>query len=88
MSIEFYSRLLLHGDTQYLPGDGRNRGDWNNPTKSPTGATSRFHVGDSFTYIDYLSQIARAVEISGFGGILMVRANLLTKSLTPKAIFR
>ena len=88
MSIEFYSRLPLHGDTQYLPGDGRNRGDWNNPTKSATGATSRFHVGDSFTYIDYLSQVARAVEISGFGGILMVRANLLTKSLTPKAIFR
>jgi len=74
MPIEFYSRLPLHGDTQYLPGDGRNRGDWNNPAKAATGATSHFNVGDSFTYIDYLSQVARAVEINGFGGILMVNA--------------
>lgn len=74
MTIEFFSRLPLHGDTQYLPGDGRNRGDWNNPANPATGATARFSVGDSFTYIDYLSQVARAVEINGFGGILMVNA--------------
>ena len=74
MPIEFYSRLPLHGDTQYLPGDGRNRGDWNNLAASATGATARFNIGDSFTYIDYLSQVARAVEINGFSGILMVNA--------------
>jgi alkanesulfonate monooxygenase len=28
MSIEFFTRLPLHGETQFLPGDPRNRGDW------------------------------------------------------------
>src|SRR5690606_9041161 len=74
MTIDFYSRLPLHGDTQYLPGDGRNRGDWHAVGERATGAVSRSVPGDNFTYIDYLSQVARAVEINGFGGILMVNA--------------
>ncbi len=73
MSIEFFTRLPLHGETQYLPGDPRNRGDWN-PGGATTGAVSSFQVGDHFTYIDYLGQIARAAEINGFGGALMVNA--------------
>jgi alkanesulfonate monooxygenase len=72
MSVAFYTRLPLHGETQFLPGDGRNRGDWNRPTAVSTGAVSRFDVGDDFTYIDYLSQIARAAEINRFDGVLMV----------------
>ncbi len=74
MSIEFYSRLPLHGETQYLPGDNRNRGDWNRAQGQGTGALSNFRVGDTFNYIDYLSQVARATEINGFGGVLMVNA--------------
>ncbi|MCU9948540.1 LLM class flavin-dependent oxidoreductase [Pseudomonas sp. PDM13] len=73
MSIEFFTRLPLHGETQYLPGDPRNRGDWHRGGPS-TGAVSSFAVGDHFTYIDYLGQIARAAEINGFGGALMVNA--------------
>jgi alkanesulfonate monooxygenase len=73
MSIEFFTRLPLHGETQYLPGDPRNRGDWNRGGAT-TGAVSSFNVGDHFTYIDYLGQIARAAEINGFGGALMVNA--------------
>ena len=73
MSIEFFTRLPLHGETQFLPGDPRNRGDWHAGGAS-TGAVSAFAVGDHFTYIDYLGQIARAAEINGFGGALMVNA--------------
>lgn len=73
MSIEFFTRLPLHGETQFLPGDPRNRGDWHAGGPS-TGAVSGFTVGDHFTYIDYLGQIARAAEINGFGGALMVNA--------------
>lgn len=74
MTIEFYSRLPLHGETQFIPGDNRNRGDWNRAPHLSTGAVSRFDVGDDFTYIDYLSQVARAAEINGFKGALMVNA--------------
>ncbi|MFK0092535.1 LLM class flavin-dependent oxidoreductase [Pseudomonas sp. NPDC090592] len=73
MSIEFFTRLPLHGETQFLPGDPRNRGDWHAGGPS-SGAVSGFAVGDHFTYIDYLGQIARAAEINGFGGALMVNA--------------
>jgi len=74
MTIRFYSRLPLHGETQFIPGDNRNRGDWNRSPQDSTGAVSRFDVGDDFTYIDYLSQVAKAAEINGFAGALMVNA--------------
>ncbi|MCE0916931.1 LLM class flavin-dependent oxidoreductase [Pseudomonas sp. NMI760_13] len=73
MSLEFFTRLPLHGETQFLPGDPRNRGDWHAGGPS-TGAVSGFAVGDHFSYIDYLGQVARAAEINGFGGALMVNA--------------
>ncbi|HCU84612.1 MAG TPA: LLM class flavin-dependent oxidoreductase, partial [Methylophilus sp.] len=56
----YFTRLPLHGDTQYLPGDPRNRGDWHRTPGEGTGAVSEFDVEDDFSYIDYLSQIARA----------------------------
>lgn len=75
MPIEFFSRLPLHGETEYLHGDARNRGDWSPaPDEEKTGAVSSFEIGDDFTYIDYLSQVARAAEINKFGGVLMVNA--------------
>jgi len=74
MAIEFFTRLPLHGETQYIPGDSRNRGDWSGNSENKTGAVSSFRVGDHFTYIDYLSQIARAAEINRFDGVLMVNA--------------
>lgn len=73
MSIDFFTRLPLHGETQHLPGDSRNRGDWHGLAPgATTGAASDFAVGDDVTYIDYLAQVARAAEINGFGGVLMV----------------
>jgi len=74
MTIEFFSRLPLHGETQFIPGDNRNRGDWNRQPGQSTGAVSSFAIGDDFTYIDYLSQVARASEINGFSGALLVNA--------------
>lgn len=70
----YFTRLPLHGDTQYLPGDPRNRGDWHRTPGEGTGAVSEFDVEDDFSYIDYLSQIARAAEINRFDGVLMVNA--------------
>jgi alkanesulfonate monooxygenase len=74
MAIEFFSRLPLHGETQYLPGDPRNRGDWSTAQGQQSAAVANFAVGDDFVYIDYLSQVARAAEINGFAGVLMVNA--------------
>lgn len=74
MTIEFFARLPLHGETQFIPGDNRNRGDWNRQPQASTGAVSSFAVGDDFAYIDYLSQVARAAEINGFSGALLVNA--------------
>lgn len=75
MSIEFFTRLPLHGETEFLPGDPRNRGDWSKVEgHDNTGAVSSFNVGDDFSYIDYLSQVARSAEINGFSGVLMVNA--------------
>ncbi|MGE4303668.1 MAG: LLM class flavin-dependent oxidoreductase [Novosphingobium sp.] len=74
MTIKFFSRLPLHGETQFIPGDNRNRGDWNRHPSASTGAVSRFQIGDDFTYIDYLSQVGRAAEINGFDGALLVNA--------------
>ncbi len=74
MTIEFYARLPLHGETLYIPGDNRNRGDWNRSPAESTGAVSNFAIGDDFTYGDYLSQVARAAEINGFSGALVVNA--------------
>jgi alkanesulfonate monooxygenase len=73
MTIDFFTRLPLHGETQFYPGDPRNRGDWRRGDDN-TGAVSNFAVGDTFTYIDYLSQIARGAEINGFSGVLMVNS--------------
>lgn len=75
MSIDFYSRLPLHGETKHLPGDSRNRGDWHGlGAGKTTGALSDITVGDGFGYIDYLAQVAKATELNGFGGVLMVNA--------------
>lgn len=75
MSIEFFTRLPLHGETEFLPGDPRNRGDWaKSDSQQNTGAVSNFEVGDDFSYIDYLSQVARSAEINGFSGALMVNS--------------
>ncbi|MCY1279204.1 Alkanesulfonate monooxygenase [compost metagenome] len=70
MTIDVFWRLPTHGE----PSTHRNRepfrGDWffGNGAPSGSGLSTR---DDGFTYIDYLAEIARAAEISGFQGGLI-----------------
>jgi len=70
MAIDVFWRLPTHGE----PSTHRNRepfrGDWffGNGSPSSSGLSTR---DDGFTYIDYLAEIARAAEISGFQGGLI-----------------
>ncbi|MBD9425399.1 LLM class flavin-dependent oxidoreductase [Pseudomonas sp. PDM15] len=70
MAIDVFWRLPTHGE----PSTHRNRepfrGDWffGNGNPSSSGLSTR---DDGFTYIDYLAEIARAAEISGFQGGLI-----------------
>ncbi|MEK1906337.1 MAG: LLM class flavin-dependent oxidoreductase, partial [Pseudomonas sp.] len=70
MAIDVFWRLPTHGE----PSTHRNRepfrGDWffGNGHPSGSGLSTR---DDGFTYIDYLAEIARAAEISGFQGGLI-----------------
>jgi alkanesulfonate monooxygenase len=67
MSIEFLWRLPMHGDGRKAH-DKHTRGEWN----TSTGARVAPRIDDdTFGYIDYLSQVARAAEISGFHGALI-----------------
>ncbi|MYM22714.1 LLM class flavin-dependent oxidoreductase [Duganella sp. FT135W] len=67
MSIDFFWRLPMHGDGRKAH-DKHTRGEWNNSTG--TRVAPRID-DDTFGYIDYLSQVARAAEISGFHGALI-----------------
>ncbi|HEP8866712.1 LLM class flavin-dependent oxidoreductase [Pseudomonas aeruginosa] len=70
MTIDVFWRLPTHGE----PSTHRNRepfrGDWffGNGAPSGSGLSTR---DDGFSYIDYLAEIARAAEISGFQGGLI-----------------
>lgn len=70
MAIDFYWRLPTHGE----PSSHRNRepfrGDWffGNGQPRSKGLSTR---DDHYSYIDYLAEIARAAEISGFQGGLI-----------------
>lgn len=70
MAIDFHWRLPTHGE----PSTHRNRepyrGDWffGNGQPNSAGLSNR---DAGFSYIDYLGEIARAAEISGFQGGLI-----------------
>jgi len=71
MAIEYFWRLPTHGDGRKAH-DKHTRGEWNNTAPHLRVAPRvRNGVRDPFTYIDYLSQVARAAEISGFDGALV-----------------
>lgn len=73
MSIDFYWRLPLHGCKGEFGIRGLNRGDWT-PTVAGNlapGVTAETKP-DEFEFVDHLADIARAAEISGFRGGLLV----------------
>ena len=71
MSVEFFWRLPTHGDGRKAH-DKHTRGEWNGlPPDRRVAPGLRNGEGDGFTYVDYLSQVARAAEIAGFDGALV-----------------
>jgi len=67
MNIDFLWRLPMHGDGRKAH-DQHTRGEWNNG-RGPRVAPGK--DDDSFGYIDYLSQVARAADLAGFHGALI-----------------
>lgn len=72
MSIDVYWRLPLHGCKGELAISGYNRGDWK-PAQPGNLAPGFGSDGpDGAVFADHVADIARAAEISGFVGGLLV----------------
>lgn len=70
MTIDFHWRLPTHGEPSSHRHNEPYRGDWFFGHGTPTTHGLSTH-DDVYTYIDYLAEIARAAEISGFQGGLI-----------------
>ncbi|MFT4046972.1 MAG: LLM class flavin-dependent oxidoreductase [Solimonas sp.] len=68
---EFFWRLPLGSDGPDIASDKNNRGPV--PYRAGNIAPGRLPNGepDGFTYYDYIAQVARAAELSGFEGALL-----------------
>jgi alkanesulfonate monooxygenase len=66
MSIEYFWHLPAASDARYGDAVGRRRGE-RAASSSLTGVSDP--RGDRFNYLDYLRQIARAADLTGFDGI-------------------
>jgi alkanesulfonate monooxygenase len=71
MSTEFLWTIPTHGDGRDGDPTLRRRGDWNPNRQSQFASTVRDERPGNFTYYDYLAQIARAAEASGFDGLFV-----------------
>jgi alkanesulfonate monooxygenase len=68
-AIPVYWRIPMSGDMSSWRNAPKTRGDWT-PTVAGSIAPSR-RDGDASTYIDYMTEVARAAESVGFyGGLL------------------
>jgi alkanesulfonate monooxygenase len=67
MSIEYFWHLPTASDVRYGDATRRRRGE-RRPSDSFTAGVSDPR-GDRFNYLDYLRQIARAADLTGFDGI-------------------
>jgi alkanesulfonate monooxygenase len=72
MSIDVYWRLPLHGCKGELRAGRANRGDWSPPAVGNLAPGFASGGSDGSSYADHLADIARAAEISGFYGGLLV----------------
>ncbi len=72
MTIDIFWRLPTHGEPASLRRRDPFRGDWS-PASDFAAPQHGLSGGraDGFTYADYLAEIARAAEISGFQGGLI-----------------
>jgi alkanesulfonate monooxygenase len=72
MSIDVYWRLPLHGCKGELGMGRANRGDWSPGTAGNLAPGFASGASDGSAFADHLADIARAAEISGFYGGLLV----------------
>lgn len=71
MAIDIFWRIPTHGEPASLRRRDPFRGDWSPAGDFQTQPGLAGGREDGFTYIDYLAEIARAAEISGFQGGLI-----------------
>jgi alkanesulfonate monooxygenase len=71
MTIDFHWRLPTHGEPSSHRSREPFRGDWFPGNDNLRKAGLSGGGGDGFNYLDYVAEIARAAEISGFQGGLI-----------------
>jgi alkanesulfonate monooxygenase len=69
MSIEFIWQLPTSGDARHADANKTRRGERNDGERAPFTDGVTDPRGKSFNYFDYLHQVARAADLSGFDGI-------------------
>ncbi len=69
MSTEFFWHLPSASDARYGDAKSRRRGEWAASDRPPLSAGVSDPRGARFNYPDYLRQIARAADLTGFDGI-------------------
>jgi alkanesulfonate monooxygenase len=69
MSIEFIWQLPTSGDARYANASKTRRAERNAGDRAPFTAGVTDPRGTRFNYFDYLHQVARAADLSGFDGI-------------------
>jgi len=71
MTIEFIWQLPTSGDGRYANAEKTRRGERPAPGHIPFTEGVSDPRGDRFNYFDYLHQVARAADITGFDGVLV-----------------
>lgn len=71
MTTEFIWQLPTSGDGRYLQAQRTRRGERAAPGHIPFTEGVSDPRGDRFNYFDYLHQVARAADITGFDGVLV-----------------
>ena len=72
MSIDFYWRIPTHGCSSSIRERNSNRGDWSALVPGNQAPGLLNGEPDGTSYLDHMAEIARAAEISGFvGGLLL-----------------
>lgn len=71
MTTEFIWQLPTSGDGRYSQAQRTRRGERDTPGDIPFSEGVSDPRGDRFNYFDYLHQVARAADITGFDGLLV-----------------
>ncbi len=71
MTTEFIWQLPTAGDRRYGRAEATRRGEREHPGHVPFTDGVSDPRGDRFNYFDYLHQVARAADITGFDGVLV-----------------